>query len=93
MNEGEIRGEIALFRAIIVRAIKDAFSTNYPSTAISSLDKKQARFFLCDDPAFYEYCEFANVSGTRIRRGAKKLASMPPHEATVLYRQLLKDDR
>ena len=92
MTEGEIRGERALFKAIIVRAAKDAFSVQTCNTGISPLDKKQARYFLCDDPAFYDYCDFAGISGTRLRRISRMLAAMPNKEATAYYRKLLRKE-
>jgi hypothetical protein len=92
MRECDVKGEKLLFRAIIVRAVKDAFSTVTENTAISKLDKKQARYFLCDDPAFQDYCDFAGVSGTRLRRASKMLAKMPDKEATVMYRKLLRKE-
>lgn len=91
MREGEVKGERLLFKAIIDRAVKDAFSS-IPNTAISALDKKQARFFLCEDSSFFDYCDFAGVSGTRLRRVSKILNSMPDREATAYYRKLLRKE-
>ena len=92
MTEGEIKGERALFKAIIVRAVKDAFSVITHNSGITSLDKRQARFFLCEDPAFYIYCDYAGVSATRLRRVSKLLASLPENKATVTYRDLLRKE-
>lgn len=92
MNEGDIKGERLLFKAIIVRAVKDAFSRSKDSCSISSLDKRQARFFLCDDPAFQDYCDFAGVSAYRLRKIAKELCAMPDAEATALYRKWIKEE-
>ena len=91
MNEGDIKGERLLFKAIIVRAVKDAFSKAKDNCSISSLDKKQARFFLCDDHAFQDYCDFAGISAYRLRRISKKLCAMPDAEASALYRKLIKE--
>lgn len=92
MNDNDIKGERMLFKAIIVRAVKDAFSkARGNSSSISSLDKKQARYFLCDDPAFQDYCDFAGISAYRLRTVSKKLCSMPDKEATALFRKLWKE--
>lgn len=91
MMELEVKGERLLFKAIIDRAVKDAFSS-MPNTVISAINKKQARFFLCEDPSFFDYCDFANVSGTRLRRVSKILNSMPDREATSYYRKLLRKE-
>lgn len=92
MRESDIKGERELFKAIIVRAVKDAFSKTRRSSSISSLDKKQARFFLCDDPAFQDYCDFAGVSASRLRKISKKLCAMPDEESTALFKKLWRDD-
>ena len=92
MRDCDVKGERLLFKAIIDRAVKDAFSTATPNTGISALDKKQAKFFLCEDPAFFDYCDYAGVSGSRLRRVSKALASMPDKEATAYYRKLLRKE-
>lgn len=92
MNDNDIKGERMLFKAIIVRAVKDAFSkARGNSSSISSLDKKQARYFLCDDPAFQDYCDFAGISAYRLRKISKKLCAMPENEASALFKKLWKD--
>lgn len=88
MRENEVKGERMLFKAIVVRAIKDAFSKSKDG---SSLDRKQARYFLCEDPAFQDYCDFAGISAYRLRTVSKKLCSMPDKEATALFRKLWKE--
>lgn len=92
MRECSVKGEKLLFRAIIVRAVKDAFSTVTQNTTISKLDKKQARYFLCEDPAFQDYCDYAGVSASRIRRISRLLNTLPDKEATALYRKLLRKE-
>lgn len=92
MRECDVKGEKLLFRAIVVRAVKDAFSTATENTAISKLDKKQARYFLCDDPAFQDYCDYAGISASRLRRISRLLNALPDKEATALYRKLWRDE-
>ena len=92
MIESGIKGERMLFKAIIVRAVKDAFSkARGNSSSISSLDKKQARYFLCDDPAFQDYCDFAGISAYRLRKISRELCAMPENEASALFKKLWKD--
>lgn len=94
MNEAEIRGERQLFKAVIDRAVRDAFSTAGEPQAITKLDREQAQYFLCEDKhCFYQVCELAGVSGDRIRKGALKLRAMKPSEASALYRKLWRDDK
>lgn len=94
MREGEVRGEIQLFRAIIDRAVKDAFSTRGYSSAITKLDKKQAQFFLCDDKKWFrECCECAGVSADRIRKVSRALRQMPEAQSVKYYRDLLRNAR
>lgn len=92
MTEGDVKGERLLFKAIIVRAVKDAFSVQTYNTGISTLDKRQARFFLCGDPAFGYYCDFAGVSAARLRRISKLLCLMNDVDATKTYRNLLRKE-
>lgn len=88
-RECDITGERKLFKAIIVRAVEDAFSKNKEK---SSLDKRQARYFLCDDPAFQDYCDFAGVSASRLRKMSRKLSAMPDEESTALFKKLWRED-
>lgn len=91
-NECDIKGERMLFKAIIVRAVKDAFSKARKNSSVSSLDKKQARFFLCEDPAFQDYCDFAGVSASRLRKMSRKLSEMSDEESTALFKKLWRDN-
>jgi len=90
--ESTIKGERELFKAIIVRAVKDAFLKARKSSTISALDKKQSRFFILEDPAFQTYCDFAGVSASRLRKKAKYLCSLPDEEATALFKKLWRED-
>lgn len=91
MTDGDIRGERALFKAILYRAVKDAFSTRGKSQSITKIDKRYAQYFLCEDKDwFYEVCDYADVSASRIRRGSRALKAMPVEEAVKRYRDLMR---
>lgn len=91
MREADVRGERALFKAILYRAVKDAFSTKGKSQSITKVDKRQAQYFLCEDKEwFYEVCEHAFVSASRIRAGCKMLQAMPVDESVKKYRDLIR---
>ena len=92
MIEAEIKGCRILFKAIIARAVKDAFTCQVSGSSATPtrIEKQQARYFLCEDPAFGIYCDYADVSATRLRRVCKQLVQMKDRELINKCRQELR---
>lgn len=84
-------GYAKLIYSIIQRAVTDAFLIR-PCTTFQRIEKKQAIYFLTEDPLLYSYCELIGVSADRIRNKAKAYAKMTEAEATKYCRDLIRRD-